>query len=201
MLTQFDRNCASINIYFQNRPSPDERRAVRKVTSWDDVYEVQFYWGRSTFIGKNSDWLGHFSEKVPSGLFREYCDPVTLKQANSQERKIINSQATKIWTKAQHDRWVESQELYVRRYWAYKKYSAIENSSEQVEVMTAFAVLGLQPFCLTAQVKKAFRELALRFHPDCGGSEDAFQFLKKTYQKALLYAKNYLLASNTSEVF
>lgn len=201
MLTQFDRDCALINIYFQNRPNPDERRAVRQVTSWDDVYLVQFYWGHSKFISKNSDWLGEVAEKVPSGLFREYCDPVTLKKANTQERKIINSQATKRWTKEQHNQWLESQELYVRRYWAYKKYSEIETSSEQIEVMTAFAVLGLQPFCLTAQIKKAFRELALRFHPDRGGNEDAFQFLKGTYQKALLYAKDYLLVSNTSEGF
>lgn len=201
MFTQFERDCALINIYFQNRPDPQQRRAVQKVTSWEKVYFVQFDWGSPRFVSKKSEFLGDFKEPAPKGIFREYCDPVTLKNADRQQRKEINNRATKKWDKQEHQRWIESQELHVRHYWAYHKYSDIEKSTEEVAVMAAFAVLGLQPFCVTAEVKKAFRELALRFHPDQGGNEEAFQFLRKAYKKALVYANDYLAVSCTSEVF
>ena len=200
MLTQFESDCTLINLYFQNHLDQEERRCVRKITSWEKVYFVEFYWGNSTFVSKKAELLGQIIVQVPADLIREFCDPVIFKQATTNQRKKLKNKATNRWTKQQHNQWIESRELQVRYYWGYKQYSSSGKSEETVEAMAAFAALGLSPFALTTAVKKAFRDLALRFHPDRGGYEETFRFLRQIYQKALLYADDYLSVS-TAEVF
>ncbi len=42
--------------------------------------------------------------------------------------------------------------------------------------------------CLTEQeIKKRYRELALRFHPDCGGTAEEFRALKNQYDLQMSY--------------
>ena len=198
---QFERDCLLMGINFEYRPDPQDRRAIRKVTSWEKVYLVEFYWGRPTFVSKRADFLGEPLEEVPNGSVRCYPDTVIFEGVtNSRQIKKLRTKAHSRWTKQQHLMWLEREELFVRQYWAREKYSAMEDSPDLVDAMAAFAVLGLPPFALTAQVKKAFRQLALRFHPDYGGDESAFRFLREQYKLALLYADDYLLVS-TSEAF
>ena len=45
--------------------------------------------------------------------------------------------------------------------------------------------LGLAPDADTAAVKRRFRELALRYHPDTGGDGDSFIELMETYRSLL----------------
>lgn len=49
----------------------------------------------------------------------------------------------------------------------------------------AFAVLGLQQGCSKPDIKRAYKKLARRAHPDFGGSHEAFIELNKAYEEAM----------------
>jgi hypothetical protein len=42
---------------------------------------------------------------------------------------------------------------------------------------TFYEILGLDPGCSNAQIRKAFGKISLEYHPDKGGSTNVFQFL------------------------
>jgi hypothetical protein len=190
MITIFERDCSLIKLYFANHPQLEARRCVKKISSWSKVYLVEFYWGKTTFFSKKSPILGNLNIQSEVGKIREYSDPIALKLDHPHQK----------WTKQQHEKWLKMRELQVRYYWASKEYANLNESPELIEVMAAFYVLELKPFAVTFDVKKAFRKLSLQFHPDRGGDEDSFRFLQEMYQKALLYANDYL-TTNKLEVF
>lgn len=49
----------------------------------------------------------------------------------------------------------------------------------------AFTALGLQAGCTRADVKRAYKRLATKAHPDTGGSHEAFIKLNQAYEDAL----------------
>lgn len=54
----------------------------------------------------------------------------------------------------------------------------------RVEVENLYAILGVQPTANDAEIRKAFHKLAMQYHPDRNGSEDAadkFESINKTY--------------------
>ena len=202
MFTYFERDCTLINIYFANFLEPTLRRCVRKITSYEKVYLVEFYWGKPTFLSKKFSIFGNYniSDNFLDEI-REYCSPFLFKQDSFKNRKDLRKKATDRWTKKQHQQWVENQELQARYYWGCKQYENDNTSGDQMEAKVAFFVLGLSPFASTSEIKKAFRELAFRFHPDhqnrfCENINDYqnnFKYLQENYQKALYYANDYLL--------
>ena len=59
-----------------------------------------------------------------------------------------------------------------------------------VQRQQALAVLGLPPTSTPQQIKRRYRALAKRYHPDCGGDQQqmqriiaAYEFLMKEQQK------------------
>ena len=46
-------------------------------------------------------------------------------------------------------------------------------------------ILGLLPPCTAAEVRAAYRRLALVTHPDVGGSDDEFREIEGAYRQAL----------------
>merc|ERR1719245_436017 len=61
-----------------------------------------------------------------------------------------------------------------------------------------FAVLELAPGCNEAEVKAAFRRLALQHHPDKGGQKDLFQLINNAYE-AVLAAKGATCSSSAKK--
>ena len=45
-----------------------------------------------------------------------------------------------------------------------------------------YAILGLTKGATTDEVKKAFKRLAMKYHPDRGGDEDKFKEIKAAYE-------------------
>jgi hypothetical protein len=52
-----------------------------------------------------------------------------------------------------------------------------------------FVELGLTPGATAAEVRRAFRRLALRRHPDRGGRQEDFVRLEEAYRAALMMAE------------
>jgi hypothetical protein len=59
---------------------------------------------------------------------------------------------------------------------------------EGPEVLDCFASLGLKSPATVAQVKRAFRRLSKKYHPDLGGSAEDFRHLRSRYESALALA-------------
>lgn len=51
-----------------------------------------------------------------------------------------------------------------------------------------FNVLGLSPPCTQAEVRRAYKRLALKLHPDQGGNHQDFIKLKQAHDSALRFA-------------
>ena len=49
-------------------------------------------------------------------------------------------------------------------------------------MMTYYETLGLQPNCSQADIKKAYRALAMKHHPDRGGDEKKFKEIEEAYR-------------------
>jgi len=45
-----------------------------------------------------------------------------------------------------------------------------------------YKILGLEPGANKSEIKKAYREQALKHHPDTGGSEEIFKFVTMAYE-------------------
>ena len=44
-----------------------------------------------------------------------------------------------------------------------------------------YEILGLQPNCTTDDIKRRYRELVIKHHPDKGGDKDHFELINETY--------------------
>jgi hypothetical protein len=69
-------------------------------------------------------------------------------------------------------------------YWVYFRYYQ-ENglTADNLHDPQLLALLGLPPYAGLADIKKRFRELAKRHHPDHGGDSDKFIELMQVYEK------------------
>jgi hypothetical protein len=54
----------------------------------------------------------------------------------------------------------------------------------------ALGVLGLEPAVTSVEIKRAFRSIALRTHPDRGGDQAAFVEARRAYDVALAAAES-----------
>lgn len=70
-----------------------------------------------------------------------------------------------------------------QRYWQWEYRFRVETSG-QAAVPGCFAVLGLPPDAGLEQVKKRYRELAKKHHPDHRGDEGQFVRVQKAYEEA-----------------
>jgi curved DNA-binding protein CbpA len=61
------------------------------------------------------------------------------------------------------------------------------------DITAALLLLGIQPNPLPSKraIKKAFRQLSLKYHPDKGGSTEAFQRLKAAHDLVLPYGSDH----------
>jgi DnaJ-class molecular chaperone len=48
--------------------------------------------------------------------------------------------------------------------------------------MSAYAMLGVEKSASNAELKRAYREMAIKVHPDKGGDADQFQELQRAYE-------------------
>ena len=46
-----------------------------------------------------------------------------------------------------------------------------------------YDILGIQPNASNEEIKKAYRKLSLKHHPDRGGDEEKFKELSAAYEK------------------
>jgi len=115
------------------------------------------------------------------------------------------------WSKYSQFCWEEQKKFY-KNYWedAYRQYkfggrNYTNNSSQQRQqnnnsqqyqqsppqqhsytIDESFAFLGIKPGATPAEAKRAFRIMALKYHPDHGGSEEKFKLL--IYHRDKVYA-------------
>lgn len=68
--------------------------------------------------------------------------------------------------------------------------SNVNPARSLVQRQRALTVLGLPPTSTPQQIKRRYRALAKRYHPDCGGDQrqmqkiiEAYEFLMKEQQK------------------
>ena len=65
--------------------------------------------------------------------------------------------------------------------------------------MNYYEILGLEKNCSKEDIKRAYRKLAIKNHPDKGGSEEIFKKISEAYnilsdsEKRLNYDNNYVL--------
>ncbi len=59
--------------------------------------------------------------------------------------------------------------------------STVNPARPLLERQQAFAVLGLPPNATPQQIKRRYRALAKRFHPDCGGDPQQMQKIIAAY--------------------
>lgn len=75
---------------------------------------------------------------------------------------------------------------------------AVVNSQRQcsltiktgVKIMDCFEILSVKSNATLEEVKKAYRRLAFKHHPDCGGNNYDFITIKTAYEKAVMIIKN-----------
>ncbi len=68
--------------------------------------------------------------------------------------------------------------LSARTFWR----STINPARPFVERQQALTVLGLPPNATPQQIKRRYRALAKRFHPDCGGDPQQMQRIIAAYE-------------------
>jgi len=66
-----------------------------------------------------------------------------------------------------------------------REYNNSSRSQKTETIDDSYSFLGLRPGANEAEVKKAFRSLALKYHPDHGGSEEKFKLL--VYHRDKIY--------------
>ena len=180
---RFDSNCALIYLDFQNAEDSEQRRCVRSITAWKNVYFVQFYWGSPAFVSKSKYIPEQGSLGDDVRLRREFADPYLLQEKSKKDKS--RHQTDPRWDKATHQRWIKEHELEVRLFWARKKYLDSGDPEELANVKANYALLGIEPFATPEAVRRAYHQEAKAFHPDQGGHEYNFSLLEKAYRQAL----------------
>lgn len=181
---RFERACALIYLDFQNTPEPKDRRCVRRITAWDKVYLVQFYWGSPIFLSKQK-YLSSGSQLTDdTGLVREFSDPYRLRK-NGYQKTRKRHKADLRWNKETHQKWIDEHKLEIRLFWARKKYYDLGDSEELVNLKASYELLGIEPFSSPEMVRNAYHKEAKIFHPDFGGNTESFVLLKEAYKTAL----------------
>ena len=59
------------------------------------------------------------------------------------------------------------------------------------EIEEARAFMKLPPLITAKELKKRYKELSKKMHPDCGGDEESMSKLSKSYKLLLGYMENY----------
>ncbi|MBD2502482.1 J domain-containing protein [Anabaena azotica] len=181
---RFERACTLIYLDFQNAPELKDRRCVRKITAWDKIYFVQFYWGSPVFLTKQT-YLSSASELASDvGLVREFADPYRL-QNNKSQKTRQKHHADSRWSRDVHQKWLDDHELMVRLYLARKKYQDLGDSEDLAHVKASYDLLRIEPFSSPEIVKSAYYQQAKSFHPDYGGNTKNFLLLQEAYKIAL----------------
>jgi hypothetical protein len=67
----------------------------------------------------------------------------------------------------------------------FQKYKEEGLSFDEIQDPSMLSYFGLAPGASTDDVKKAFRELAKKHHPDCGGNSENMIELLEAYHKAI----------------
>lgn len=67
---------------------------------------------------------------------------------------------------------------------------ALREDCEQLKTYGIYWVLGVAPEASDAELKRAYRELVLKHHPDKGGDTATFQQLQQAYEKVVEDRKN-----------
>jgi len=57
-----------------------------------------------------------------------------------------------------------------------------QQERKKVDTQKYYDILGVKKDCTAAQLKKAYRKLAMKHHPDRGGDQDTFKELNKVYE-------------------
>jgi len=64
----------------------------------------------------------------------------------------------------------------------------------------ALKVLDLTPFVTYDEIKKRYRELSKKLHPDFGGSSEEMEKLNRAYEFLIKYIKNYRFTFSEDEI-
>ena len=64
----------------------------------------------------------------------------------------------------------------------------------------ALKVLGLTPFVTYDEIKKRYRELSKKLHPDFGGSAEDMDRLNRAYEFLKKYIENYRYTFSEDEI-
>ena len=68
------------------------------------------------------------------------------------------------------------------------------------EIEEARAFMKLPPLITAKELKKGYKELSKKMHPDCGGDEESMSKLSKSYKLLLGYMENYRFKLDEGEV-
>lgn len=68
-----------------------------------------------------------------------------------------------------------------KRNWFYKKYFSFSHELSQMSIIDYYNVLNITINATDAEIKKAYRQLALKYHPDKNASKEGTE---KVYSKA-----------------
>lgn len=177
---QFDTACALIYLDFQNAPDLKNRLCVRRITAWDKVYFVQFYWGKPALLSKHT-YFSNTELFNDTGFIREFKDPYLLKKYGFKKPKLP-FQADLRWNKDIHLKWLDDHKLEIHLFWARKKYEDLGDTEDVANIKANYELLGIEPFSSPEMVKKAYHQQAKIFHPDLGGNIKNFLLIQKAYK-------------------
>ena len=68
------------------------------------------------------------------------------------------------------------------------------------EIEEARAFMKLPPLITAKELKKRYKELSKKMHPDCGGDEESMSKLSKSYKLLFGYMENYRFKLDEGEV-
>ena len=68
------------------------------------------------------------------------------------------------------------------------------------EIEETRAFMKLPPLITAKELKKRYKELSKKMHPDCGGDEESMSKLSKSYKLLLGYMENYRFKLDEGEV-
>lgn len=136
-------------------------------------------------------WLSIFPTNVffvirthEQGLDFEFEENEKRRQEELDElERKIREERRKRWEHEERKR-QERERIFERAYREYYKYYREQNTGRPIDrnMQNAIKLLGLEEDFTESDVKKAYRKLARKHHPDVGGLEENFKRLNKAYQ-------------------